>query len=104
MSSATAVSVRRRIQLALGAYANGVFLVLWLGFAATLVGAHRLPDDAWHWLTALPPVGQVVVWILLLPITVGLWAHQANLGDLAGLLIGAGLVVWTGLAVRGLIR
>lgn len=104
MVSATAARARRRVQLALGAYANAVFLVFWLGFAATLMGAGRLPADAWQWLLGLPPVAQVVVWILLLPITVGLWAHQANLGDLAGLLIGAGLVIWTSLAVRSLIR
>ena len=88
----------------MGTYANGIFLVLWVGFITALVVNREWLDTLWNWAQALPVVPQIIVWVLFLPIMVGLWIWESTWpvpGRLAGL---AGILVWTLLAVYSLIR
>ena len=87
-----------------GTYANLIFLVLWVGFITALVVNREWLDVLWNWAQALPIVPRIIVWVLFLPIMVGLWIWESNwptLGRLVGL---AGIVAWTLLAVYSLIR
>jgi hypothetical protein len=57
----------------------GVFLILWLAFMAALIVDPGALDSVWQWLTGLPLVLQVVLWVLFLPLTVGLWIWESDL-------------------------
>lgn len=81
-------------------YANVIFALLWIGFALALVVNQEWLDMLWNWAQALPPVTRIIVWLVFLPVLVGLWIWESSwpfLGRLAGL---TGIVGWTLLAVN----
>ena len=88
----------------LGTYANVIFLVLWVGFIAALVVNREWLDVLWNWAQALPIVARIIVWVLFLPILVGLWIWESTWSVLGRLVGFAGIVAWTLLAVTSLIR
>lgn len=53
-------------------------LLLWIGFALALVFNQGALDSVWHWLGDLPLPLQIVVWILFLPLAVGLWVWESD--------------------------
>jgi hypothetical protein len=52
--------------------ANIIFIVLWGGLVIALLVNRGWLDEFWNWVQALPSVPKVIVWVLLLPIMVGL--------------------------------
>jgi hypothetical protein len=94
----------RRLQLALGTYAVLVFAVLWVGFALGLVAGGQAFADAWAWLNGLEPLARIAAWVLFLPITIGLWAWNADPPALVFAICVAGLIAWTLVAVGSLVR
>jgi hypothetical protein len=85
-------------------YANLIFVVLWVGFIIALLVNPKWLDQLWTWVGALPTVPRIIVWILILPIMMGLWIWQSSwptLGRVVGL---AGIVGWTLLAVSNIFR
>jgi len=58
----------------------------------------------WNWVRALPSVAEIIVWVLFLPIMVGLWIWESSWPALVRLVGFAGIVAWTLLAVSGLLR
>ena len=56
----------------LSTYAIVIFALLWVGFAVALVVDREWLDLLWNWVRALPAVVEIIVWVLFLPITVGL--------------------------------
>jgi hypothetical protein len=94
----------RRIRVALGSWASLAFLVLWVGVALNLVHGGRLAGDAWSWLAALPGALQLVVSVLVLPVTIGLWVSEADVPTFVEGAVVLGLVAWTGVAWFGLLR
>ena len=94
----------RAVELVLGTYAVLVFALLWTGLVVGLANGGRLFVDAWTGLTGLEVVAQMVLWILFLPITVGLWAWNASLPSLLAWAVVLGLIAWTLVAIAGLIR
>jgi hypothetical protein len=52
----------------------------------------------------LPPVAEIIVWVVFLPIVVGLWIWESSWPALARLLAFAGIVGWTLLAVSSFVR
>ena len=85
-------------------YAIVIFALRWVGFAAALVVNPEWLDMLWNWVQALPLVAEIIVWVLFLPITVGLWIWESSWPDLVRLLAFAGIVVWTLLAVYSFFR
>ena len=55
-----------------------ILTLLWLVFAAALVLNRDVLHTAWQTLRAWPLVIQLVVWLLALPVTLGLWIWQTN--------------------------
>jgi hypothetical protein len=49
-------------------------------------------------------VAEIIVWVLFLPIMVGLWIWESSWPVLVRLLAFGGIVVWTLLAVFSLVR
>jgi hypothetical protein len=88
----------------LSTYAILVFAMLWVGFVIALVVNPQWLDLLWNWVRALPPVVEIIVWVLFLPIMVGLWIWESSWPAIVRLLAFAGIVVWTILAVYSLIR
>jgi hypothetical protein len=85
-------------------YANVIFVMLWLGFIIALVVNREWLDVLWNWTQALPLVPKIIVWVLFLPIMVGLWIWESSwpvLGRLGGF---TGIVTWTLLAVYSLYK
>jgi hypothetical protein len=52
--------------------------VLWLGFAAALIFNQSMLDSVWAAFRALPWALQGVIWLLVLPVTAGLWIWETN--------------------------
>jgi hypothetical protein len=88
----------------LSTYAIVIFAMLWVGFAITLVFNRAWLDLLWNWVQALPSVAEIIVWVLFLPIMVGLWIWESSWPTLLRLLAFAGMVVWTLLAVSSFLR
>ena len=88
----------------LSAYAIVIFVVLWVGFVITLVVNPEWLDLLWNWVRALPSAAEIIVWVLFLPIMVGLWIWESSLTSLVRLLAFAGIVVWTLMAVSSFLR
>ena len=88
----------------LGTYAIVIFAILWVGFAIALVVNREWLDLLWNWVRALPTVAEIIVWVLFLPIMVGLWIWESSWPALVRLLAFAGIVVWTLLAVSSFLR
>lgn len=55
-----------------------LFTVLWLAFAAALAATPGTLDDIWHIVRALPLAVQGVVWLLFLPLMIGLWMWERS--------------------------
>ena len=81
-----------------------MFVIVWVGFALALTGNYGFVDFAWQWLRNLPAPFQVVVWITILPIAVGMWAWESSWPVVVGYLLIGGMVAWTVVAAAGLVR
>jgi uncharacterized membrane protein YhaH (DUF805 family) len=88
----------------LSIYAIVIFAMLWIGFAIALVVNREWLDLLWNWVRALPAVAEIIIWLLFLPIMVGLWTWESSWPTLVSLLAYAGIVVWTILAISSLFR
>ena len=85
-------------------YAIVIFVILWVGFVIALVVNQEWLDVLWNWAQALPLLLKIIVWVLFLPIMVGLWIWESSwpiLGRLAGF---SSIVAWTLLAVYSLYK
>jgi hypothetical protein len=74
------------------------------GFPVAPVVNREWLDLLWSWVRALPAVPDIIVWVLLLPITVGLWVCESTWSVLGRVMALAGIVVWTLLAVSSWFR
>ena len=88
----------------LSTYAVLIFAILWVGFAIALIMNREWLDLLWNWVRALPTMAEVLIWLLFLPIMVGLWIWESSWSTLVQLLGLAGIVVWTFLAASSFIR
>lgn len=88
----------------LSTYAVTTFAILWLGFIIALAVNRDWLDLLWNWVGALPAAAKYIVWVLILPIMVGLWIWESSWSALANLFALAGIIVWTLLAVSSFIR
>jgi len=82
----------------LSIYAILIFVLLWVGLAIALVINREWLSLLWNWVQALPIVGEIIIWILFLPIMVGLWTWESSWSTLVNLLVLVGIVGWTLLA------
>lgn len=55
-----------------------VFALLWIGFGVALVWSQGSLDAAWTWTRSLPLLLQGVIWLLFLPVMVGLWIWETT--------------------------
>jgi len=79
-------------------YAIVIFAILWIGFIVALIVNREWLDMLWNSVRTLPAVAEVIVWLLFLPVMVGLWIWESSWATVVRLLAFAGMVVWTYLA------
>lgn len=71
-----------------------VFAVLWIAFGVGLVWSQGTVHDAWESIRALPLVVQAVVWLLFLPVMVGLWVWETTWPLVIRLVVIVGIAGW----------
>jgi ABC-type amino acid transport system permease subunit len=71
-----------------------IFALIWVGFGAALVLSQGSVDQAWQAIRALPLVVQLIVWVLFLPVMIGLWAWETTWPLLVRLLVVIGVAGW----------
>lgn len=74
--------------------AFGLFAILWVAFGYAIVAAQGSLDDAWRWIRELPLAEQVVVALLTLPVTIGLWVWETSWPLILRLVLVAGIGAW----------
>jgi hypothetical protein len=81
--------------LATSGVALVIFALLWAAFGAAIIWSQGSLDAAWAWLRELPLLVQGLVWLLFLPVTVGLWIWESGWPMLVRLVLVAGLAGWS---------
>jgi len=71
-----------------------LFTALWVGFAYALISSQGSLDAAWRWVTGLPVLLQGVVWLLFLPVMLGLWIWESAWPLVIRLILVAGIGFW----------
>jgi hypothetical protein len=55
-----------------------VFALLWIVFGAALVWSQGSIDAAWQAIRELPWILQAAVWLIFLPVMIGMWVWQTT--------------------------
>ena len=71
-----------------------IFAVMWIAFATGLALSQGSVDQAWQTVRDLPLLVQIVVWVLLLPVMVGLWIWETTSPLIVRLVLVAGVAGW----------
>ena len=72
----------------------GIFAVIWVAFAAGLIWSQGSIDQAWQTIRDLPVIVQVVVWLLFLPVMLGLWVWETTWPLVVRLILVLGIAGW----------
>jgi hypothetical protein len=77
---------------------NGVlfvlFAVIWVAFGAGLLLSQGSLDQAWQAIRDLPLIAQVGVWLLFLPVMIGLWIWETTWPLIVRLVLVLGVAGW----------
>jgi hypothetical protein len=71
-----------------------IFAVIWIAFGAGLVVSQGSLDQAWQAIRELPLIIQVFVWVLFLPVMVGLWIWETTWPLVVRLILVLGVAGW----------
>jgi hypothetical protein len=71
-----------------------IFAVVWVAFAAGLIFSQGSVDQAWQTIRELPLMVQIVVWILFLPVMIGLWIWETTWPLVFRLVLVIGVAGW----------
>ncbi len=85
-------------------YANVIFVVMWVGFIIALIMNREWLNMLWNWVQALPLVPKTIVWVIFLPIMVGLRIWESSSSTIGRFMGFIGIVGWTLVAVVNLFR
>lgn len=72
----------------------GIFAILWAAFAAGLVASQGSLHEAWLWLRGLHWLLQGLIWLLFLPVALGLWIWETTWPLVLRLVLVASLAGW----------
>jgi ABC-type amino acid transport system permease subunit len=71
-----------------------MFAILWVAFGAALIWSQGSLDAAWQWVRGLPLLVQVIVWVLFLPVMLGLWVWETTWPLVVRIVLIAGVAGW----------
>ncbi len=71
-----------------------IFALIWIAFAVGLIWSQGSLDQAWATIRGLPLIVQAVVWLLFLPVTLGLWIWETTWPLVVRLVLVVGIAGW----------
>jgi hypothetical protein len=71
-----------------------LFTLLWLAFIAALLFKQGMLKDVWQSIRSLPLLVQLLLWLLFLPVMLGLWIRQTSWPLWFRLVLVASLAWW----------
>lgn len=71
-----------------------IFALIWVAFGAGLIFSQGSVDQAWQAIRELPLIVKIVVWVLFLPVMVGLWIWETSWPLVVRLVLVAGVAGW----------
>jgi hypothetical protein len=71
-----------------------IFAIVWVAFAAGLIFSQGSVDQAWQAIRDLPLVVQILVWVLFLPVMIGLWVWETSWPLIVRLMLVVGIAGW----------
>ncbi len=71
-----------------------VFALIWVAFGAALILSQGSLDAAWQSVRSLPLILQGVIWLLFLPVMIGLWIWETTWPLIMRLLLVIGIAGW----------
>ena len=74
--------------------AFALFGLLWIGFGIGLVWSQGSLDAAWEWLRGQHLIVQGILWLLFLPVTLGLWIWETTWPIVVRLVLVIGIAGW----------
>jgi hypothetical protein len=72
----------------------GVFALIWVAFGAGLILSQGSLDEAWQAIRGLPLIAQAIVWLLFLPVMIGLWVWETTWPLVVRLVLVVGIAGW----------
>lgn len=72
----------------------GLFALIWIAFGAALIWSQGSVDAAWATIRGLPLLLQAVVWLLFLPVMIGLWVWETTWPLVVRLVLVLGIAGW----------
>ena len=72
----------------------GFFAIIWIAFGAALIFSQGSVDQAWQTIRDLPLIVQIVVWVLFLPVMIGLWVWETSWPLIVRLVLVVGVAGW----------
>jgi hypothetical protein len=71
-----------------------IFAAIWIAFGVALVWSQGSLDQAWQTIRGLPLLLQAIVWVLFLPVTLGLWIWETSWPVILRLVLVLGIAGW----------
>jgi len=71
-----------------------IFTLLWLAFMGALIFRREMLINTWQRIRSLHLLVQLILWLLFLPVMLGLWIWQTSWPLWLRLLLVAGLAWW----------
>ncbi|MFL5679894.1 MAG: hypothetical protein ACJ77B_04775 [Chloroflexota bacterium] len=71
-----------------------IFAIVWIAFAAALVWSEGSLDQAWSAVRGLPLIVQLAVWVVFLPVMVGLWIWETTWPIVVRVVLVVGVAGW----------
>ena len=71
-----------------------IFAVIWIAFGIALIWSQGSLDAAWQWVRGLPLIFQGIVWLLFLPVMIGLWIWETTWPLILRLVVIVGIAGW----------
>ena len=71
-----------------------IFAVIWIAFAVGLIFSQGSVDQAWQTIRGLPLIVQIGVWVLFLPVMIGLWVWETSWPLILRLVLVVGVAGW----------
>lgn len=72
-----------------------VFAFIWAAFGLALIWSQGSLDGAWEAIRDLPVLAQGLIWLLFLPVMLGLWIWEASWSLIMRLVLILGIAGWT---------
>jgi hypothetical protein len=72
----------------------GIFALIWIAFGAGLIWSQGSIDQAWQTIRGLPLVIQAIVWLLFLPVMIGLWIWETTWPLVVRVILVIGIAGW----------